>query len=876
MRRKRSDNRDAGGRRGTGPAGWLQRIGGGGLVAAGVLLAANSLFLFITPLPEPLAVFMLRLHAPLGIAFAAILLVFAAAHVALHGRHPNGRARLAGVALLTLLLTGCGLGLALYAAGSAVRSGWLMPAHQALFLAALAGYGLHRGLARATPLIRLEAAAVALCLLLLAGLWAARGAAGGPRATPAEASPPTDYGLTRARTASGHYLDEADLANPDYCAGCHEQIAEQWRGSAHRFSSFNDPFYAATFDVSQSHRSAKRLHFCAGCHDPLILHSGNFDERPIGKHTPQAEAGITCLACHAITRVRGRKGNGGYVVAEPDRYPYYGSPDPAKRALNRRLIRAKPAKHKRSFMKPFMRTSELCLACHKAHIPGALNRYKWKRGQNDYDPWHDSAAGNESARTFYESDGVLRCQDCHMPEVASEDPAADDGMARDHTFAGGNTALAAVKEKPRWLEKTRDMLRGAASVDVLAATSAPGSPAETRLLPLEAETARAAAGRALTVSVVVHNRRVGHMFPGGTIDMNQPWLHFTVRGPGGEPLYESGALDAEGRLDPAAHVFHSVLLTRQGKKIRVHNVETFYTGLYNNAVPLGASAVVRYRFRVPAELKGEALSIEARLRHRKFSRDYTEFALGPSAPRLPITEVANDSASVRVAARARAPEAAGGKALARRINNLGIGHLRRGDLRAARRAFRRVAEMRPESASARINLARVHWREGALGPMERALRAADRRKPGDPTAAYFLGELEAARGRYEAAIAAYDRTLAAFPEDRVVLNAKGTALLKRNAFEKAIAVFERTLEIDPENRAAHTHLFRAHRALGESEAAERHRELADRYRTRSREQRVTREYRRNHPHADREADAQHIHRLSHDRGASGTRARQSH
>ena len=42
----------------------------------------------------------------------------------------------------------------------------------------------------------------------------------------------------------------------------------------------------------------------------------------IDRETPQAQAGLTCLACHAIDQIDGVTGNGNYNIADEQEDPY--------------------------------------------------------------------------------------------------------------------------------------------------------------------------------------------------------------------------------------------------------------------------------------------------------------------------------------------------------------------------------------------------------------------------------------------------------------------------------------------------------------------------------------------------------------------------
>ena len=72
--------------------------------------------------------------------------------------------------------------------------------------------------------------------------------------------------------------------------------------------------------------------------------------------------------------------------------------------------------------------------CHKVHLDVPVNNYRWFRGFNDYDNWQASGVSGEGARSFYYPPKPQKCADCHMPLVASNDPAAQDGKVHSHRF----------------------------------------------------------------------------------------------------------------------------------------------------------------------------------------------------------------------------------------------------------------------------------------------------------------------------------------------------------------------------------------------------------------------------------------------------------
>ncbi len=139
----------------------------------------------------------------------------------------------------------------------------------------------------------------------------------------------------------------------------------------HRFSSFNNPAYRFSVEearkvVLQRDGTLQASRFCAACHDQVPLFSGQFDDPDYDTgQNPTAQAGITCMTCHAMSRVNGVHGNGDYTIVDPPRYPFAFSDSSLLRSINEQLIKAKPAFHKKTLLKPFHRTAEFCSVCHK-------------------------------------------------------------------------------------------------------------------------------------------------------------------------------------------------------------------------------------------------------------------------------------------------------------------------------------------------------------------------------------------------------------------------------------------------------------------------------------------------------------------------------
>ena len=77
-------------------------------------------------------------------------------------------------------------------------------------------------------------------------------------------------------TKSGNYIEANKINRSARCgtSGCHPDIYQQWSQSAHRFSSFNNPFYKASVDYLLSTSDTTTVRWCGSCHDPVMLYSG--------------------------------------------------------------------------------------------------------------------------------------------------------------------------------------------------------------------------------------------------------------------------------------------------------------------------------------------------------------------------------------------------------------------------------------------------------------------------------------------------------------------------------------------------------------------------------------------------------------------------
>jgi len=680
------------------------------------------------------------------------------------------------------------------------------------------------------------------------------------------------------------------------CERCHGDIVEQWATSAHRFASFNNPFYEATVQDLRDHSNVPngfveehikkfpetrnrvgmvKSKWCSGCHDPALMLAGKMNKK-VDRSSPEAQAGLTCLSCHAIDHIHNNTGNGNYNIADEQEDPYLfanAATGTIAAFLHDTALKAKPTVHKRQMLKPFFKTSEFCATCHKVSLTGPVNNYRWLRGQDEYDNWHDSGVALNASRTFYLPPNKRVCQDCHMPlEPATlGDVAAKDGYVKSHRFLAVNTALPFLRNDPATIKKIENFLQDEKlSVDIFAVkTEQMNEP----IMAINHGKPILTAREKVTVDVVIRNKGVGHTFPGGTNDSNEGWLEFSLLDEEGHTLAISGKVGKKGHLDPTAHVFKVLILDKHGDPIHKRNAQDIHVTVFANLIGPGTSDIAHYDFIVPKELSGKTLTMRARLLWRKFDRKYTEFAFYANregfkqfeeVPDLPITEIAFDEVSLQVDTGKTkfANGTAKNSSAWVRYNDYGIGLLLEGDTRRAASAFRQVLKLRPDLIEGALNLAKTAVRDGGIDKAYEYLQKCEKIKPGDTRVAWVWGVALQEDGQYEKAVLAYKRVLEQFPGDRATWRNLGRTYYLNQQYDKALEALTELLKIDPEDRVGHYHRMLCLRALGREKEAEVARAAYEYYQIDESAQEITRVFKLKNPGANLMAQKIRTHKLS--------------
>ncbi|MBI3933587.1 MAG: tetratricopeptide repeat protein [Acidobacteria bacterium] len=749
--------------------------------------------------------------------------------------------------------------------------------------------------------------------------------------------PQSPFFPSSANTNTGDIIPSNFFMDSEKCGECHADIYEQWNSSAHHFGSFNNQFYRKSVEYMQDVVGTQPSKWCAGCHDHAVFFNGRF-ERPIKEQidTPEAHAGLACTSCHAIVKVDSSMGNGGFLIQYPPLHELLSSDSEYIRRIDRFLTFLNPRPHKKTFLKPFMRenTAEFCSACHKVHLDVPVNQYRWFRGFNDYDAWQASGMSGQGARSFYYPEQSMDCGDCHMPLVPSDDAGNIDGKVHSHRFPAANTALPFVNRDAEQMKVVEDFLKsGFITVDIFAASPVEEHAGATQMIrrsgdaqlmssfavgeeaeqsgpvflrevgkisaPLDKAGTRFEPGSAVKVDVVVRTRKIGHFFPGGTVDAFDIWLELEGKDATGKVIYWSGMVedDGKGPVEKGAHFYRSYQLDGEGNMINKRNAWQARSVLYVRLIPPGAADVAHYRIKIPKDTKGP-ITLTAKLNYRKFSYYYTQFAyagqphpgqapelIGPDhnsmtysfekanipanvsgqirgeIPVLPIVTLAQATAQLELSDGKAPPEwkPVVAKDYRERWNDWGIGLLLQGDLKGAEYAFQRVTEAEPEYADGWLNVARALIQEGETGAAKPYVEKALAINPKLGAGHYFKSQILKADGDYDGALASLRAAETLYPRDRVVLNQMGRILFLKRQYKEAVEILQRICLIDPEDLQMHYSLMLAYRGLGDQENAEREQKLFLRFKAEESAQAITAKPRMLSPEDNNERQQIHEH-----------------
>ncbi len=675
---------------------------------------------------------------------------------------------------------------------------------------------------------------------------------------------------SNATTDTGQFIDPKSFPTAEYCGHCHQQAYAEWRQTAHA-NAFRNPWYVKNVNVLIHERGIEYTRHCEGCHNPIALTSGALTTGSKINRSFDND-GVTCSVCHSIQKINLR-GTGGYVLAQPavlvdgDGQRIYGQvPD--------KEILAHLDWHSKAEMQDFYRTSEFCVACHKAALPSELNHYKWQRAFTVYDEWQGASFAKESPLPFYVKDKVSTCQTCHMDlePMTARDYGSTPGKFASHRWLGANTLMYKYYGYQPQLDKTIAFLRDATpdrpaalNVDIF------GIERNGRAIvaPLGTEPAKVEAGDAVTVTLVIQNKGIGHSLVPEQRDFYQCWVEFEAKDAAGRVLMHSGDLAPNGLLDPRAHSFTNRLINVDGKLNDLHQVWDTRVVAYNNTIQSGRSQVVRYEFDVPKDASGP-ITMTAKVNYRRFNQHFIDFAMGKHYD-MPVVDMVERTRTLALGSTPAAPDPPdpADNPIWMRWNNYGIGLLDAQQYAESARAFEHVVELRPDYADAYTNVAIADLSWQRYDESGRNLIKALQLAPHNARTLYYQALVDRIQGHPDAAIADLLEVITQFPRSRDAHRELGFSFYQQHKYEEARAEYETVQSIDPDDLSAHYILSIVCRRLGmRAQAAREAAAFADQKADPTANVYAL-EFLRDHPEVTEESVPWHVHR---DSAAEGQKA----
>jgi tetratricopeptide (TPR) repeat protein len=413
--------------------------------------------------------------------------------------------------------------------------------------------------------------------------------------------------------------------------------------------------------------------------------------------------------------------------------------------------------------------------------------------------------------------------------------------------------------------------------------------------PIDRTGAMVMPGTTARVDVVVRTRKIGHFFPGGTLDSFDIWLELQAKDADGKLIYWSGRIEEGGKgpVEPGAHFYRAYQLDGDGNPINKRNAWQARTVLYVRAIQPGAADTAHFRVRIPKDAKGP-ITLNARLNYRKFSRFYTQFAyagrpkpgqdpalltkdynsqeysfdkanipanvsgqIKDEIPDLPVVVLAEAESKLKLGEPQWQPLAQ--KQDRERWNDWGIGLLLQGDLKAAEYAFKKVTEAEPGYADGWLNVARALIQEGETDAAKPYIAKALATNPNLGRIYYFKALIEKADGDYDASLASLRKTASMYPRDRVVLNQIARILFLKRDYAGALEALQRVCLVDPEDLQMHYTAMLCYRGQGNAEKAALEQKLFQRFKVEEAAQSITAKRRMVSPEDNNERQLIHDH-----------------
>jgi len=614
------------------------------------------------------------------------------------------------------------------------------------------------------------------------------------------------------------FLQPGAYPSAEYCGTCHQEAYSQWRQALHS-NAFRTPFYRTSVNIliRDQTRGISFARHCDSCHNPIgVLGAALTEDSKVDRAKFDSD-GLTCMTCHSVVGINSTNGNSSAIMGVPSVIvDENGNRIPGQVSFAE--ILRHPERHSKAVMHDFLHTPEFCAACHKANLPATLNDYKFIRAFTAYDEWQQSKFSQRNPLTFYTAD-FTPCQGCHMKRNAVTLPeyGAKNGMFASHRWLAGNTAVPFYYGFDEQLKKTIEFLRAGnyLNIDIFGLKRA----GEDKLIaPLGRVSYSLAPNDVVDAYVVIQNKNIGHSLIPEVRDLYEAWVEFTVKDSSGKEIYHSGFLKPDGMLEPRAHSFTNRPVTDEGAFVDNHKVWTIHSVAYDNSIQAGRSVLVRYQFRLPADISGP-VSVTAKVNYRHLRQSYLNNIFGPDHPAYPVVEIASRTRLLNIGDnQPEAPDSADNPDWMR-WNNLGIALLDQFQYAESVAAFTEVIKLRRDYVDGYTNvgLTEIVWEK--YESARTAIRKALTLDPNNTRALYYDGLLQRRAGNTQREIADFSKVVEMFPQSRDARRELGITYYQQKDERAALEQFEALQKIDPDDLVAHYNLSILYRRMGQPEKA---------------------------------------------------------
>jgi nitrate/TMAO reductase-like tetraheme cytochrome c subunit len=243
---------------------------------------------------------------------------------------------------------------------------------------------------------------------------------------------------------------ESDFPSADKCAGCHEQIYDEWSASAHAYAGLSPMFHK--FEQAINSLAPTIGNFCVRCHQGVGTSLGESRATDAWDRLAISREGVTCVSCHRVNVAYGKVNGSRRMEGGKLNEAIYGASAETNLPMllenaeefSVKTVDNKEKKgqliHSGAIEFEQLKESEFCVSCHQVAVNlGIKLEVVW-------DQYRASPA---------HGDGVS-CQACHMGKVAGKDsgyeeahvaelatgPVGEKRKHSNHSFYGPGYSIA--------------------------------------------------------------------------------------------------------------------------------------------------------------------------------------------------------------------------------------------------------------------------------------------------------------------------------------------------------------------------------------------------------------------------------------------------